>query len=74
MAGPEVHGEIGNVIAVQQYAAGIRTRQTDENVKRCRLPCTVRSQQTDHLTLTDFQLQVIDNLPPSMGLADVHGL
>ena len=59
---------------LSKYAPRIRTGQTDEDVKRCRLPRSVRSQQTDHLTLTDFQLQVIDDLSPAVGLADVDGL
>ncbi len=70
----EVHGKIRYVITVQQYPPGIRTGQTDEDVERCRLARAIRAQQADHLTLTDFQFHVIDDLPSSMGLADVDGL
>ena len=73
-AGPEIHGEVGDVVAVQQDASRIRPGQADQDVKRRGFPCAIGPQQPNHFTLADFQVEVIDDLPSAIGLAEVDGL
>src|SRR5439155_57640 len=68
-AGPKIHGQVGDFVAVQQHAAGVGPGETDENVERCRLSCAVRAEQPDHFTLTDLQFDVVNDFAATVRLA-----
>ena len=74
LAGPEVHGEVGNVVPVQEDAPGIRPGQTYQDVKRRGLPCAVGTQKPDYFALPDLQVKVIYDFAPTVRFAELDGL
>ncbi len=73
-AGPEVHGEVGNVVSVQENAPGVRLGQAYQDVERRCLPCTVGTQEPDYFALANLQIEIIYNLTPSVRFAELDGL
>src|SRR5207245_11520726 len=61
-------------VSVQEHTPGVRAGQTDQDVEGRRLTRPVGPQTTNHLTLQDLQVDIIDYLPPSLRLAQLDGL
>src|SRR5438445_12417245 len=65
---------ISDIFAVKKVTPRIRSCQVNEVVQRRSLSCTIRTQQANHLTLADLQVQGVHNLPSPVRLAKVDGL
>ncbi len=57
-----MHGQAGNVLAIQHDAAGVGRHQPDDHVERRGLARTVRAEQPDDFAARYFQRQVFDDL------------
>ena len=65
-AGPEVHGKIGDVLAVQQDTPVIGARQSDQDVKSRGLSSAIRPEQPYYLALLNLQTDVINDFPATV--------
>ena len=73
-SGPEIHRKIRDFVAVQEDTAGVRPGKSNEDRKRGRFSCTVGPQEPNDFTLSDLQLNVVNDLPSAIGLTDLDGL
>src|SRR6266700_2832620 len=59
---PEIHRKIRDFVAVQEDTAGVRPGKSNEDRKRGRFSCTVGPQEPNDFTLSDLQLNVVNDL------------
>ena len=73
-AGAAVHGQAGDVLAVDGYRALIGLDQTDNHVKAGGLAGAVGAKQADYLAAVDRDRHVAHNLARLVGLGQVLGV
>lgn len=66
-----MHRQRGDIFAVEQYAPFVRRDQADDHVKSSRLSRTVRPQQTDDLSASDFDGYSFDDITKFVALGDI---
>ena len=60
---PAVHGQVGDVPAVEHDAAAVRREQADHHVEGRRLARPVRTEEADHLAAIDADVHVVHDPP-----------
>src|SRR5262249_41506202 len=58
-AGPLVHRELGDVLAIQEHLAAVRMLEADDHVEAGRLPRPVRPEQPHHLAAPDLDANAL---------------
>jgi hypothetical protein len=69
-AGPEVHGDPGDIDIIGKYLSGIGSDEADNDVKASSLAGAIGSEQPDDLPLGDFKVDPANYLPAFIGLTD----
>jgi hypothetical protein len=70
---PLVHGKFGDVGAIQKNLSPVGFYQAYDHVKGGRFSGAIGTQQTDDLSLIDFQRNPFYHLPATVGLHDIFG-
>ena len=71
IARPQVHRNVGNVLAIDQHPAGVGRDQADNDVEAGGLAGAVRPQQPDHFTLLDMETDAVDYPSSAVAFADL---
>src|SRR5579863_9949103 len=70
---PPMHRQRREIRVSEGDATRIAGHQAHDHVESRRLARTIRSQQTDHLAVGDFNRQVLHDLPRSIALGEARG-
>src|SRR5664279_3459 len=68
---PKVHGNIGNILVIDDYATGIAGDESNNNVEAGSFPGSVGPQKTNHFTLFYIETDAVDDPSSSVALADL---
>jgi len=71
--GPQVHGQVGDVLAAQEDLPRIRRRQAHDHVEGRSLARAVRAEQADDLPRPDLDGHVLDHRATAVDLPETEG-
>ena len=71
LARADVHRIVGDVVAVEEHAAGIGRRQADDHRERRRLAGAVRPEQADDFARRDVEVDAFDDGAAAVGFREV---
>src|SRR5690606_23928354 len=70
---PLGHGEMGDILAVDQGVAAVGPDEADDHVEAGSLAGAVGTEQTDHLAAVDLQRDILDHAAGLVGLGQMAG-
>ena len=71
LAGPRVHGAIGDILAIEDDTPGIGRRQSYRHVERRRFAGAVGSEQADHFSRLHIEADAADNRTSAVGFREL---
>ena len=73
LARAHVHRIVGDILIVEQHAAGIGRRQSHDHTERRRLAGAVRAEQADDFAGRDVEVDASHDRPAAVGLGEPFG-